>query len=461
MTKRLPKRVLIFAAVALIAGLGSYGSGRIGLDPARSIINARCSSGAFITHAKPQTELEPDSQAAAKDNAVSVAEHDPSTTVSLPASAIGANLIANPGVETLAGGQPAGWSNSHFGDNDAAFSQVTGHNSGRAVRIDITKYSDGTANWSTQPVAVKPGGYYTYTDYYRANVPTPITVDLKDNQGKEQFYSLGVAPASLSWEQFSVRFFVPANASSVQITQALDRLGSVETDDYSLTEATPVGFNQPMVSVTFDDGWSSIHDTALPIMQRYDIVSTQYLVSGILGTKGYVKAGQVYDYVKAGHEVAAHTFDHKNLTKISDKELAGEVSLPKKGFSKCFGDSTDFAYPYGAYNVHTTSAVKGAYQTARSTDVGYNTADQFNPYELKVQNVTADTTPEQVQAWLDTAKANKVWLILVYHQVDNSHSEFSRSPAAFESDMQKVVASGIPVKTVHDAYAEISPQLKR
>jgi peptidoglycan/xylan/chitin deacetylase (PgdA/CDA1 family) len=457
---RLPKRLLIFSAVGLIGGLGSYGVG-LGIDPARAITDSRCSAGAFIAHAKAPAELKADAHASSKDKATAVAEHDPATTISLPAPAIGANLLPNPGAETLSGGQPAGWSSSRYGTNDATFSQVAGHDSGRAVRVDITKYSDGTANWNTGSIAVKPGSYYVYTDYYRSNVDTPISIELGDKQGKVQFYTIGSAPESLAWSKNSVRFFVPANASSIIITHGLDRLGSLETDDFSLTEATSTGFSQPLVSITFDDGWSSIHDTALPIMQRYNVVSTQYLVSGILGTKGYVKPGQVYDYVKAGHEVAAHTFDHKDLTTVSGQEQAREITVPKKGLSKCFGDTTDFAYPYGAYNVQTTGAVKDTYRTARSTDVGFNSADQFSPYELKVQNVRADTTPEQLQAWLDTAKANNVWLILVYHQVDNAHGEFSRTPADFESDIQKVVTTGIPVNTVRDAYSEISPQLKR
>jgi peptidoglycan/xylan/chitin deacetylase (PgdA/CDA1 family) len=195
-------------------------------------------------------------------------------------------------------------------------------------------------------------------------------------------------------------------------------------------------------------------------MERYNVTSTQYIVSGFLGRKNYDSPSDVYDFRDAGHEIASHTFDHPDLTTLSAKDLTRELTLPKAGLSKCYGTVTDFAAPYGSYNATITKAASGLYQTARSTDTGFNSADQFHPYQLKVENVRNDTPPERIQTWLDTAKANHVWLILVYHQVDGSGGEYARKPSDFEADLQKIVASGIPVKTMHDAYAEIQPQLK-
>jgi len=215
-----------------------------------------------------------------------------------------------------------------------------------------------------------------------------------------------------------------------------------------------------LVSITFDDSWASVHNNALTILERYNVTSTQYVISGLLGQPGYDSVKQLYDFQKSGHEIASHTIDHKDLTKLSNKDLTNELTASQKDLSKCFGPVTDFAAPYGTYNPTTSQAIAKSYTTARSTDAGLNSSDDLNPYELKVENVRADTSPEQIQAWLDTAKVNHAWLILVYHQVDNSHGEYSRTTAAFESDIQKIASSGIAVKTMHDAYAEVAPQLK-
>jgi peptidoglycan/xylan/chitin deacetylase (PgdA/CDA1 family) len=196
-------------------------------------------------------------------------------------------------------------------------------------------------------------------------------------------------------------------------------------------------------------------------LERYNLTSTQYVITGLLGQPGYDSVQQLYDFQKAGHEIASHTVDHQDLTKLNSKDLINELTESQKGLSKCFGRVTDFAPPYGTYNPTTTKAVADAYSTSRSTDSGLNSADELNPYELKVENVRADTTPEQIQAWLDTAKVNHAWLILVYHQVDNSPGEYARTTAAFESDIQKIATSGIAVRTIHDAFVEVAPQLKR
>jgi peptidoglycan/xylan/chitin deacetylase (PgdA/CDA1 family) len=452
---RLPKRIVIFAAAGLIGGAGSYGLGFSGFDPARALTDSRCRAGAYIAHANVPKDLGSDAAPVA-----AVTQTDPASTVTHPVAATGINPVSNPGAEAMSGNNPQGWAGTRIGNNDAAFSQVAGHNSGRGLRIDITKYTDGTADWTSGQIKVTPGAYYAFSDYYRANVPTHGTLALKDDQGQTNIISLIDAPLSTNWSAYSVRFFVPLNVHEVSVSHTLDALGSLETDDYSLVPSAPGGFNEPLVSVTFDDGRKSVHEAALPIMKRYDVVSTQYIVSGFLGRSGYIKPGQVYDFVSAGHEVAAHSYDHRDLTTLKDKELGRELTLPRDGLSKCYGTTTDFATPYGTYNPHVTSAIKSNYQTSRTTDAGLNSADQFNPYELKAETVRADTTPEQIQAWINTAKANRVWLILVYHQIDDSNSEFARTPADFESDLQKLVASGVAIKTVHDAYAEIKPQIK-
>jgi peptidoglycan/xylan/chitin deacetylase (PgdA/CDA1 family) len=191
-------------------------------------------------------------------------------------------------------------------------------------------------------------------------------------------------------------------------------------------------------------------------MERYDVVSTEYIVSGFHGQmKEYMSPGQVYDFVRDGHEIASHSVDHPDLTQLSDKDLTRQLEVSDAGLTKCYGEVTDLAPPFGASNAHTTDAARKTYQTSRSVMAGFNSPDGFNPYLLKVQNVRADTSPTQLKAWLDTAQANHVWLILVYHQVSEGGGEYTRTPTNFENDLMAIKASGLNVKTVHEAYLSI------
>jgi peptidoglycan/xylan/chitin deacetylase (PgdA/CDA1 family) len=283
---------------------------------------------------------------------------------------------------------------------------------------------------------------------------------LKDSEGKSHYISLDTTPASSNWSTYTQRFFVPMNVSEILISHPLASIGWLETDNYSLVRTTPDQYNHALVSLTFDDGWESIHQNALPLMKRYGITSTQYLVSGFLGQiKEYMSQNQVYDFENAGHEIASHTVDHPDLTQLTSQAADKELNTSRDNLTKCYAPVTDFAPPFGAVSGNQIMKVKGLYQTSRSTQDGFNSKDTFNPFELKVQNIRSDTSPSQISAWLETAKMNHVWLILVYHQVIENGGEFSRSPRNFESDLQSVIASGITVKTVHGAFTEVSSQV--
>ena len=455
--KLTPVRAAILI-LTLLASSGSYAIGRSGFDVGQAITQSRCSAGAFIAHAKAPSAVQADVHSDEAVTPASASAQTSSTSFASIALTPG-NLIPNGNVETHIGTQPSIWESNATGHNDARFSLVTGDNSRTALRTDITKYTDGTADWYTQDIAVTPGAYYQLTDAYRSDVTTRPVLILKDQAGKSTYINLDSVPASSVWAIDTQRFFVPSNISTIMISRPLDRTGWLETDNYNLQLAAAPGWDQSMVSLTFDDGWRSIHDNALPLMEHYNVVSTQYLVSGFLGQlKDYMTQSQVYDFTKAGHEVASHTFDHPDLTKLSDKDLTHQLKASHDGLSKCFQPTTDFASPFGAANERTIAAEKNYYQTARSTEVGFNSPDTLNAYQLKVQNVRSDTSPAQLQAWLDTARVNHEWLILVYHQVIAGGGEYSRTPADFESDLVRIKASGIAVKTVHNAYVETQNQ---
>jgi len=453
--KLTPVRTAILI-LTLLASSGSYAIGRSGFDVGRAITQSRCSAGAFIAHAKAPSAVQADVHS---DEVVTPATAQTSSTSFAPVALTPGNLIANGTVEARVGAKPQGWDSNPYGHNDSRFSLVAGDNSRTGLRVDMSNYTDGTGDWFTQNLTVTPGAYYQFSEVYRSNVVTRPVLMLRDQTGKSQYINLDSVPASNDWASDTQRFFVPANISTIMVSRPLDRVGWLETDNYNLQLATAPGWDQPMVSLTFDDGWRSIHDNALPLMERYHVVSTQYLVSGFLGQlKDYMTQSQVYDFTKAGHEIASHTFDHPDLTKLAGKDLTRQLKASHDGLTRCFQPATDFASPFGAANERTIAAEKSYYQTARSTEVGFNSPDTLNAYQLKVQNVRSDTSPAQLQAWLDTASANHEWLILVYHQVITGGGEYSRTPADFEADLGSIKASGIAVKTVHDAYIETQNQ---
>lgn len=458
-----PYRPYLFVAMILavaLAGIAAFHSGKLA-PLARAITESRCRAGAFMYHSTTSSAVTADI-----NNADALPAHAGTSATVKNVETIGPNLIPNAGLEQLPVQPPSApaitqWTTNAFGDNDATFSLASGHNGKHAARVTMTTYTNGDADWYYRAVTVKPGQYYTFADYYRSNVPTRTVLALQQDANHYEYINLAAAAPSETWAQYRTVFFVPTGISQIIVYHPLAAVGYLETDDFQLAQARTTGFQEGLVSITFDDGWQSIHDNALPLMKQAGLVSTQYLISGYLGqSKAYDRIGDVYDFLHAGHEIASHTVDHPNLTDKTPAEVSYELKRSQEDLTKCFGSATSFAPPYGAYSDTTLAATAALYATSRSTDTGFNTADNLNPYHLVVQNVSAHTSATDIKDWLSTAKSNRAWLILVYHQIGTDSSGYARRTSDFVQDVRAIQASGLSVKTVSQAYAEVRHQVK-
>lgn len=387
----------------------------------------------------------------------------PEPTTPLPTT----NLIAN---ESLESGSttPAAWSSNSWGANSANLTyENTGRTESRSVKATLSSRTDGDAKWLHNSVPVTAGKTYTYSNWYTSNVATELDAMVTMDNGSVQFYWLGSFPASPdAWQKAAAQFTVPAGAASLTIFQVISTVGYVQTDDYYLSENQPRAFNRALVSITFDDGWRSIHANGLPLLKKYGLVSTQYLNSQpvIGGWPDYMTYQMIKEFTANGHELGWHTRSHADITKLSSTALNTELTIPTaflSGTGQPASAYKNFASPYGAYNTASIASVKKKYRSHRSTDVGYNTRDNLTPDNIKVQNITDATTPAQVQTWVNQAIADKSWLVLVYHEVDTNpaDSTYAVTPTHLDQELALIKQSGVTVKTVQQALDELVPQL--
>ncbi len=379
----------------------------------------------------------------------------------------GSNLIANPSFENSAiGTSPDGWSNGSWGTNTATFTYLTtGHTGNRSVKTTISGYSNGAASWHYPTTAVTAGKTYKYENWYQSNVDTEVDAEVTMNDGSVQYFWLGAAVASTSWTKFSSTFVPPAGAKSIVIYQLLAKNGYIVSDDYSLSAYTPARLGRAIVSLTFDDGWRSIYTNGLPVLKKYGFVSTQYLNSQPIvdGYPDYMTYQMVKDFASQGSELAWHTRTHADLTKLSATKIRTELSIPSNfltGIGQPSSVFKNFATPFGAYNATSLTEIKKLYGSHRSTDVGFNSKDSLDVYNIKVQNITNTTTPAQVQTWVNQAIADGTWLVLVYHEVTANAEDptYAVTPTNLDLELNYIKQSGISVQTVQQALNEIKAQ---
>jgi peptidoglycan/xylan/chitin deacetylase (PgdA/CDA1 family) len=229
---------------------------------------------------------------------------------------------------------------------------------------------------------------------------------------------------------------------------------------------TPINmFAAPYVTVTFDDGWESIYTQALPLLQKYGIRTTQYVLSGTLKDENYLSMAQVKAMQSAGHEIACHGVNHADLPSLDAKKLTFELSSCQQTFSKELGPIRDFASPYGHYTPETITAIKKYYQSHRNTNGdltnGINEADvnieqYFNQYDLIAATVRDTTTVEQLRALFEYAKQHNGWVILNYHQIDDGPSQYALVMSKLEEQMRFVSESNVRIITISEGIDAVT-----
>ncbi len=384
------------------------------------------------------------------------------------ANVVSGNMIPNASVETVNSTDtklPQGWQHGSWGTNTAAFTYLnSGHTGSRSLKAQITNYTNGSAYWYFGNKSIVAGQMYNFSDYYKSNIPSEIDAAINMSDGSVQYMYLGdPSPSPNTWTKFEQQFTAPAGAVSVAMYHNINGVGQVTTDDFSLTPFAYAGFNQPVVSLTFDDGYKSAYTNGLPLLQKYHLLSTQYIISGSLDVDtNYITTAMLKDYVTKGHEIGSHTVSHPDLTTLTAANADAELKNSQSTLQMALALSIkNFASPYGAMNDQVLTNAKKYYTSHRGVQAGFNAKNNFNAYNIRVQNVVSSTTPAEVQGWVQTAITTKTWLVLVYHQVDTNPAagDYNTYPVDLDAELSGIQASGVKVDTVAQALAELTPQL--
>jgi peptidoglycan/xylan/chitin deacetylase (PgdA/CDA1 family) len=148
-----------------------------------------------------------------------------------------------------------------------------------------------------------------------------------------------------------------------------------------------------------------------------------------------------------GHEKGSHSRTHADLT-LPGTDLVSEIVGSKQDLLNIGVTSvSSFAYPYGSVNDIAKTAVKNAgYSSARGIVFGTNNRTTDH-YQLFAKSVEVNTTLAAVKSWIDEAILNKSWLILFFHQIDNSGEPYSTTPENLQQIVNYLTTNNVKVVT--------------
>jgi peptidoglycan/xylan/chitin deacetylase (PgdA/CDA1 family) len=214
-------------------------------------------------------------------------------------------------------------------------------------------------------------------------------------------------------------------------------------------------FDKPVISIAFDDGWESSYIEGLPILNEFEFKASFFIMSDFFSDLKYMSVAQATSLQQQGHHIGSHTISHANLLEISEEDVRYELMGSQKQLSKRFGAVKDFAAPYGSYNESTLEEIKKLYRSHRSVVSGINNFENYDQYQLKSPNIRSTTTLDEIQSWIDKVRGESGWLIITYHGIDDTQSEFSVTPDQLKKQLQLVKDSGITVATIERVIDDV------
>lgn len=128
------------------------------------------------------------------------------------------------------------------------------------------------------------------------------------------------------------------------------------------------------VVITFDDGYADNYRAALPIMERYGMKATIFIITDFVGEEPYLTWDEIRAMSAGGMEIGSHTLAHRALPKLPPAEQLRDVTASKEGLEWRLDKPVVFlAYPFGRFDADTVAALRRAgYKGACSTLIGLN-----------------------------------------------------------------------------------------
>jgi peptidoglycan/xylan/chitin deacetylase (PgdA/CDA1 family) len=217
---------------------------------------------------------------------------------------------------------------------------------------------------------------------------------------------------------------------------------------------------RPVVSFTFDDFPRSAIENGSDVLERQGWNATFYVAAGLRDVHNH--HGQQFSAVDLpalearGHEIAAHSFSHIDMTKLSSAALISEINRNEKTLRNMGvkGPIDNFAYPFGAVNVNVKKTLGERFKSLRGITPGAH-RDKADLNGLKSAPIFSGDKLAHTLKLINGLKSKPGWLTLFAHDVRDTPSEWGCTPEEFKAVIAAVKQSGALVLPIQEAISHI------
>jgi peptidoglycan/xylan/chitin deacetylase (PgdA/CDA1 family) len=229
-----------------------------------------------------------------------------------------------------------------------------------------------------------------------------------------------------------------------------------EIGGFLCTRPARIDWPGGVVSFTFDDFPRSAWVNGGAILEKYGCRGTYYAAMGLAGTANNLGPMFTLDDLRAthaqGHEIACHTFSHRDCARVPAAEIAAEIDKNAEALSQAVGGAavTNFAYPFGGVSQSAKSLLSRRFVSCRGTGHGLvrGTTDLADLPSTSLYSHNFDR--DRLCRLIEDARADNAWLIFYTHDVAEEPSPFGCTPAQFQAIVAYAVenTAALPVRDV-------------
>lgn len=160
---------------------------------------------------------------------------------------------------------------------------------------------------------------------------------------------------------------------------------------------------RPPVALTFDDGYANFHSQVLPLLKRYQVPATVFVITSLIGSDGPppfdawsvkhcgrldpeawrpMNWAELKECAASGLvSVGGHSHQHLKALNLSPAELADEAQRSRNILLSELDDISCYAYPYGSSRLgyvpdsYVSAVAEAGYDYAVTYDLGRVTAE--------------------------------------------------------------------------------------
>lgn len=137
--------------------------------------------------------------------------------------------------------------------------------------------------------------------------------------------------------------------------------------------------------LTFDDGAEVTYKNAYPILKKYNIPFTIFVITDYVGSDTYMTWDEAKDVQNSGLGlIASHSQKHEDFSKLTVEQAVENVNNSYKTIEENLGEQKTkiFTYPYGLYGQGQSEALEKEGYIINLTNNKINNSKNLNLYGL-------------------------------------------------------------------------------